>query len=492
MLDTDKFSCDFDIFFFGLTPEEASLKLKSILQILKAEQRSRKEKNFQVISSRHAITVICGKVKIQFILRLYKSVLEILTGFDVDSCCVAYDGKRVLTIPRFLRAEACRYNLIDPSRASINYEDRLWKYSERGFGVAVPGFDKDFFEAVKKNGKDLKLCGLGRLMYFECGSLPDEFKGLSDYANGTGEVELEKLMHTSLSWVTENPGRSFHPQPASLWDLDKQRIHLFKENSRNYEDMDLVSLLKAASSSYKSLQDVEKIFYDLKDLGKYQEPEKSCFHEGWSKAGEEAREKFRVYQKCRTKVLLNRAEGITDAMLEERKQARDQAKEATEKSIELIKEDLLIGRVEPSLDAELLVCEKLRMFEQLVENFARLKKSVASQVKEAENSENGSPKTLKSSEEKLKRITNEDPDMKDVKTLKLFHSAYATFTTCQKELSETIAQTQNVLSPLEMKSEDWETGQARVQNVSAKLESAKTQLQKCTIDFLRDLDDRLL
>ena len=35
--------------------------------------------------------------RVQIILRLYSSPAEVLMGFDIDSCCVAYDGTSVST-----------------------------------------------------------------------------------------------------------------------------------------------------------------------------------------------------------------------------------------------------------------------------------------------------------------------------------------------------------------------------------------------------------
>lgn len=82
-----------------------------------------------------------------------RSISEILIGFDIDCCCVAYDGSKVYAIPRSRRAISthCMYmiatlilisllgNLVDLSRRSFTYEDRLLKYARRGFKIAIPG-----------------------------------------------------------------------------------------------------------------------------------------------------------------------------------------------------------------------------------------------------------------------------------------------------------------------------------------------------------------
>ena len=63
-------------------------------------------------------------------------------GFDVDACCCGFDGNRAWVLPRTRRSIVKEFNLVDMSRRSLTYETRLYKYSQRGFAVAVPGFDR--------------------------------------------------------------------------------------------------------------------------------------------------------------------------------------------------------------------------------------------------------------------------------------------------------------------------------------------------------------
>lgn len=76
----------------------------------------------------------------QVILHLYGSVGELLMGFDLDACCVAYDGRSVLCLPRCARALRRGYNLcgVDASRLTPGFEARALKYALRGFAVAAP------------------------------------------------------------------------------------------------------------------------------------------------------------------------------------------------------------------------------------------------------------------------------------------------------------------------------------------------------------------
>lgn len=75
-------------------------------------------------------------------------------GFDIDSCCIGYDGQQVWCLPRCRRAINTAMNLVDVDRQSTTYEIRLFKYvgkylyilpiyryAKRGFRVGVPGYD---------------------------------------------------------------------------------------------------------------------------------------------------------------------------------------------------------------------------------------------------------------------------------------------------------------------------------------------------------------
>lgn len=79
--------------------------------------------------------------KVQIILRLYKTPSEVLHGFDVDSCCVGYDGKKFWATERAMYAFKHSTNTVNFGRLSPSYEYRLVKYAARGFGIYVPKLD---------------------------------------------------------------------------------------------------------------------------------------------------------------------------------------------------------------------------------------------------------------------------------------------------------------------------------------------------------------
>ncbi len=124
---------DVDLFLYGLNEEEAIEKIKQIERKIKDsilhETTTIRTKNAITIASQYPTR------HVQIVLRLYDSISQVITGFDVDCSCAAYDGMQVYASPRALVAFATQTNTIDLTRRSPSYENRLSKYSHRGFEV---------------------------------------------------------------------------------------------------------------------------------------------------------------------------------------------------------------------------------------------------------------------------------------------------------------------------------------------------------------------
>jgi hypothetical protein len=112
-----------DLFIYGLNEEEAVKKIIQIEQRIKdsilTETTTVRTKNAITIASQYPTR------HVQIVLRIYKSVAEILTGFDVDCSCAAYDGQQVWAAPRALAAYMTQTNTIDLTRRSPSYENHL-------------------------------------------------------------------------------------------------------------------------------------------------------------------------------------------------------------------------------------------------------------------------------------------------------------------------------------------------------------------------------
>ncbi|KAG8626930.1 hypothetical protein KVT40_005875 [Elsinoe batatas] len=156
---------DVDLFLYDLTEEQAVEKIKQIEKCVKdsilTETTTIRTKNAITIASQHPTR------HVQIVLRIYKSISEILTGFDVDCSCAAYDGKDVYVSPRAIGAFMTQVNTIDLTRRSPSYENRLSKYSKRGFEVFWPNLERDRVDPTIFERNFGRTIGLARLLVLE-------------------------------------------------------------------------------------------------------------------------------------------------------------------------------------------------------------------------------------------------------------------------------------------------------------------------------------
>ncbi|TGJ87446.1 hypothetical protein E0Z10_g1316 [Xylaria hypoxylon] len=156
---------DVDLFLYGLSEEQAIQKIKDIETRIRDAILS----EVTIVRTKNAIT-ICSQYPtrhVQIVLRVYKSVSEILTGFDIDCSGAAYDGKQVYTTPRALASYITQINPIDLSRRSPSYENRLSKYSHRNFEVYWPELDRSRVDPTIFERSFQRTLGLARLLVLE-------------------------------------------------------------------------------------------------------------------------------------------------------------------------------------------------------------------------------------------------------------------------------------------------------------------------------------
>ncbi|KAI0387323.1 ankyrin [Hypomontagnella monticulosa] len=156
---------DVDLFLYGLNEEQAIAKIKEIETSIRDAILS----EVTVVRTKNAIT-ICSQYPtrhVQIVLRVYKSISEILTGFDIDCSGAAYDGKQVYCTPRALASYITQINPIDLSRRSPSYENRLSKYSHRNFEVYWPELDRSRIDPTIFERSFQRTLGLARLLVLE-------------------------------------------------------------------------------------------------------------------------------------------------------------------------------------------------------------------------------------------------------------------------------------------------------------------------------------
>jgi hypothetical protein len=137
---------DVDLFLYGLDHDQAIEKIRHIEKCINDSILT----ETSTVRTKYAITIVSQYPTrhVQIVLRLYKSIAEILTGLDVDCSAVAYNGRQVYLAPRALGAYITQVNHVDLSRRSPSYESRLSKYSRRGFEVFWAELDRSRIDPV--------------------------------------------------------------------------------------------------------------------------------------------------------------------------------------------------------------------------------------------------------------------------------------------------------------------------------------------------------
>lgn len=156
---------DVDLFLYGLTEEQAVEKIKQI----ENDIRDALLVETTTVRTKYAVTIASQYPTrhVQIVLRVYKSVSEIMASFDIDSSCAAYDGNNVYCSPRALAAFMTQINAIDLSRRSPSYENRLSKYAKRGFEIFWPNLDRKRIDPTIFERSFGRTEGLARLLILE-------------------------------------------------------------------------------------------------------------------------------------------------------------------------------------------------------------------------------------------------------------------------------------------------------------------------------------
>ncbi len=138
------------------------------------------------IRTRYSITIPVGSseqydniIDVQFILLESRSPYEILSRFDLDSSCIGFNTSepgKFYGLPRTVRSLETRTNVVDPTRQSPTYIQRLIKYHNRGYLISLPGLNSVkyssemitkiimFSEDKAKTVRSMKLTGLNSLL----------------------------------------------------------------------------------------------------------------------------------------------------------------------------------------------------------------------------------------------------------------------------------------------------------------------------------------
>lgn len=146
-------SSDVDVFVVGIkTARAATIALERAVRRISQNFESKfgggDSSRQLLVLTRNALTIVDSvrQVKIQFILRLYQNVTQILHRFDLGACMLAFDGRTFRATPRGVYALRHGVNLADPM--NLTHASRGAKYTDRGFAYVVPTW-KECTEAAE-------------------------------------------------------------------------------------------------------------------------------------------------------------------------------------------------------------------------------------------------------------------------------------------------------------------------------------------------------
>ncbi|KAH6898608.1 hypothetical protein B0T10DRAFT_505216 [Thelonectria olida] len=215
---------DVDLFLYGLTHDQAIEKIKQIEQAI----RDALLNEVTVVRTKYAITIASQYPvrHIQIVLRVYKSVSEILTGFDIDAAGGAYDGKQVYVTPRALGSFITQINHIDLTRRSPSYENRLSKYSHRNFEVYWPDLNRSRVDPTIFERSFQRTLGLARLLVLE--RLPTT-TARETYLNKRREERGRPMVYRNNNTVLHGNIKDYHEDEIADWlsEEDISNYHTF-------------------------------------------------------------------------------------------------------------------------------------------------------------------------------------------------------------------------------------------------------------------------
>jgi hypothetical protein len=162
------------------------------------------------------------------VLRVYSSVSEVLTGFDVDAAGGAYDGKQVYITPRTLGSFVTQINHIDLEVS--NYHTFSVSYGQRFDAKRIEKlcYTRDLLLNAEWNQNDKREVNLHRHPAFFsrvediiedcCGYCPEP---ATDEESEAAERESQIYISGKISFLTDDDGRqqigSCNPLTENDW-----------------------------------------------------------------------------------------------------------------------------------------------------------------------------------------------------------------------------------------------------------------------------------
>src|SRR4051794_13310137 len=79
--------------------------------------------------------------QIQLVRRSYRTLQDVISGFDISVCALAYNGRTIFARDDVPMAMSTGVIVASSANRSYQYEDRLLKYVTRGWALSIPELD---------------------------------------------------------------------------------------------------------------------------------------------------------------------------------------------------------------------------------------------------------------------------------------------------------------------------------------------------------------
>lgn len=170
-------SSDIDIFIYGLKGEDFWNKVNDIAKEIVNLSVNLSDQSVSITQKIKKGLISIGVFneieehfqEYQIILREYETVSSIIHGFDIPSCCVAYDGKKAYTTSLGAYSHSTQINIIIPKYRSLSYEHRLIKYFNRNFGFGLINFPDFNIKEPSWTLRYITLTRISRINNYICG-----------------------------------------------------------------------------------------------------------------------------------------------------------------------------------------------------------------------------------------------------------------------------------------------------------------------------------
>lgn len=230
---------DVDLFIWGLDEQSAEQKIYEIARTIQNGDYIK-----EINRTNNAVTIKTKNTKYQIILRLYRTVSEVLHGFDVDSCAVGMDKYGIFATGRAISSYQISVNRVNFDRLSPSYPWRLTKYGQRGMAVFVPDLD------IRKYDED---------------ALIEAYPNLSDITGWRSQIKGLDLLMALNYWYGE-PNDNIRKIPNIVRGFVKTKANnVYVDATSDYSakptyisDERLGDVLDDITYGYESSKDLNK------------------------------------------------------------------------------------------------------------------------------------------------------------------------------------------------------------------------------------------